>query len=438
MRDPGDTDTSSRILIVGAGLAGLTCAKQLNQARQRVQIFEAEDGVGGRVRTDHVAGFTLDRGFQVLFTAYPSVRRHLDLKALQLQAFQPGASIASGGKLFEVTDPFRDRHLGHLAATVANPLINFGDKLRVATLRSDVMQRTVPDIFQLHPDQDRTTFEELQQRGFSPDGFIAQFIRPFYGGIFLNRDLHTSARMFLFTFKMLAEGDTVLPAAGIGAIPEQLASTLPADAIHISSPVRAVEMRAGRAVGVRLADGTLVEGEAVVLAVPAPQVETLVGVRSAAAITPVPVTCVYFASSQSFYSGARIVLNAAADGYINNVTQLTNVASGYAPAGQHLLACVVLGAAPTDDDTVYAACRADLARIFPAVNDADLHPLAIYRIPMAQFDQPAGIFARMPTNTTEIPGLFLAGEYTESSSIHGAMHSGEKAAKAVLSALALA
>ncbi len=438
MRDPGDTETSPRILIVGAGLAGLTCAKQLNQARQRVQIFEADDGVGGRVRTDHVAGFTLDRGFQVLFTAYPSVRRHLDLKALQLHAFQPGASIAAGGKLYAVTDPFRDRHLGHLAATVTNPLINFGDKLRVTSLRSDVLQRTVPDIFQQNPDQDRTTFEELQQRGFSPDGFIAQFIRPFYGGIFLNRDLHTSARMFLFTFKMLSEGDTVLPAAGIGAIAEQLAAALPPDAIHVASPVRAVEMRAGRAVGVRLADGTLVEGDAVILAVPAPQVEGLVGVRSAAAITPVPVTCVYFASSQSFYSGARIVLNAAADGYINNVTQLTNVAPGYAPDGQHLLACVVLGAVPTDDATVYAACRADLARIFPAASDSDLQPLAIYRIPMAQFDQPAGIFARMPTNSTEIPGLFLAGEYTESSSIHGAMHSGEKAAKAVLSALALA
>src|SRR5690242_17123489 len=66
------------VIVVGAGLAGLTCARLLHQAKVKVRVLEASDGVGGRVRTDAVDGFLLDRGFQVLLTAYPEPRRWLD------------------------------------------------------------------------------------------------------------------------------------------------------------------------------------------------------------------------------------------------------------------------------------------------------------------------------------------------------------------------
>ncbi|MCA1597966.1 MAG: FAD-dependent oxidoreductase [Chloroflexi bacterium] len=88
------------IIIVGAGLAGLTCAKVLHEHRQPFMILEASDGPGGRVRTDVTpSGFRLDRGFQVLFTAYPAARRHLSLGRLNLRRFDPGALIALNGKL---------------------------------------------------------------------------------------------------------------------------------------------------------------------------------------------------------------------------------------------------------------------------------------------------------------------------------------------------
>ena len=99
--------TGTPVAIVGAGLAGLACATTLHAAGIPVQIFEASNGVGGRVRSDVVDGFTLDRGFQVALTAYPEMHRQLDMAALDLRAFDPGALVWREGKGSEVSDPFR-------------------------------------------------------------------------------------------------------------------------------------------------------------------------------------------------------------------------------------------------------------------------------------------------------------------------------------------
>src|SRR3712207_8380541 len=85
-----------RVIIVGAGLAGLTCAKVLRERGAEVVVFEASDGVGGRVRTDASDGFLLDRGFQVYFTSYPVSKRHLDHAKLDFRSFDPGAIIHRG------------------------------------------------------------------------------------------------------------------------------------------------------------------------------------------------------------------------------------------------------------------------------------------------------------------------------------------------------
>src|SRR5579872_5748983 len=111
------------VIVIGAGLAGLTCAKLLYEAGQQVLVLEAGDGVGGRVRTDmHEDGYRLDRGFQVLFTAYPAARRHLNFENLKQRFFEPGALLVRNGRLYELADPLREP--GSLLPGLLNPLIS--------------------------------------------------------------------------------------------------------------------------------------------------------------------------------------------------------------------------------------------------------------------------------------------------------------------------
>ncbi|MFI5273300.1 MAG: NAD(P)/FAD-dependent oxidoreductase, partial [Ktedonobacterales bacterium] len=427
---------SAMILVVGAGLAGLTCAKVLVEAGKEVRILEASDRIGGRVRTDASAdGFLLDRGFQVLFTAYPAAQRHLDIKALKPHAFTPGAVLVKGGQRHELGDPLRKFSL--LAPDLANPLLTFGDKLRTLRLAGYARRRKERDIFSgklRGKVSDRSAHDELTRRHFTEAGFIANFARPLFGGIFLDRELATSARAFAFVYKMLASGKIVLPEQGIGAIAAQLAAVLPEDAIWLENRVEGIVGAEGHAVGVTLTGGEEMQADAIVIATDAPSAQRLLGheLPSEAAAA----TCVYFASTQRLYAGPKLVLNCNPDAFVNHAVQISNISPAYAPRGQHLLACTILGVPEMSDAELTKRCREDLATLFPGRDLAGLRHIATYRIRFAQFRQPPGSFTNLLTNVTPTAGLFLAGEYTESSSINGAMLSGEKAAQAVLAALA--
>src|SRR4028118_1249618 len=117
-----------KILIVGAGVAGLVCARTLLRAGHEVVVLEASDGVGGRVRSDRVDGFVLERGFQVLFTAYPAVRRQVDYDLLDLRYFDPGAIIARAGRRHILSDPLRD--VGAFLPSVLTGIVSPLDKAR--------------------------------------------------------------------------------------------------------------------------------------------------------------------------------------------------------------------------------------------------------------------------------------------------------------------
>ena len=421
------------ILVVGAGLAGLTCAKVLAEAGQDVRVLEASDHIGGRVWTDASAdGFLLDRGFQVLFTAYPSAQRHLDFAALRLKPFVPGAVLIRDGRWHEVGDPLQ--RLSLLGPTLSNPLLSLGDKLRTLRLRRYSRRRTIPAIFNGPlKGGDKTTYAELRRRHFSDNGFIDNFARPFYGGIFLDRELSTSSRMFLFTFKMLASGRTVIPEGGMGQIPRQLAAHLPPDAIRLETRVEGVVEAEGRAIGVTLTGGEEMQADAVVIATDAPTAERLVAHDLPS--EPMSVTCIYFGTTESLYSGPRLLLNANPNAFVNNAVQMTNISPAYAPSNQHLLSASVLGMPELTDDELAARCKQDMGSWFPGKDLSKLRHIGTYRIRFAQFRQPPNVFATLPPNPTPTAGLFVAGEFTQSSSIHGAMQSGEDAARAVLASM---
>jgi phytoene dehydrogenase-like protein len=432
------------IIIVGAGLAGLTCAKVLTQAGRKVLVLEAADQAGGRLRTDyHEDGYRLDRGFQVLFTSYPAVHRHLTIEQLRPRVFDPGAILVKGGKRYEIADPLREPK--RIVPGLLNPLLSASDKARVFALRQRLVGASTADIFagKLQPDgKDETTEAYLRREGFSDKKFIDNFARPFYGGIFLDRTLQTSARMFQFLFKTLATGDTVIPAEGIQRIPDQLVAALPAGTLRCNTRVSALLVSNGRVQGVRLANGEQIKAEQVVVATSSPDALKLMAPFEQRGTggqwgKPLPTqgmsaVCLYFAGNEQLYRQRKILLNADPYGFVNNAVLLTNIAPTYAPRRKHLLSVTVLGNPMQDDEWIAQQCRVELGGWFPYHSLKHWELLAVYRIPFAQFAQPVGVFDELPDNSTGIDGLYIAGEYTKSSSIQGAMHSGEYAANALL------
>jgi hypothetical protein len=410
-----------KIIIVGAGLAGLTCAKVLRERGAEVAVFEASDDIGGRVRTDEHDGFLLDRGFQVYFTSYLVAKKHLDYGALDFRDFDPGALVCRGPEKSVLSDPLRDPKA--LVPSLVSRAATFGDKVRTLALVSRTVQGGI-SAGEEDGEPDTSTLEYLQAAGLS-EYYIDSFFRPFYGGIFLNRELTTSARVLRFTLRMLATGRTVVPALGMGEIPRQLASRLPEDAVRSGSPVEALLRDGERVVGVK-AGGTEHEADAVVVATDALTAGDLTG--EAVPEGAVGEVCIYY-ETDGLGSGKKILLNADDGAFVNNGVEMSNISDKYAPPGRHLLSAVALTGIGLPDGELYRKGIEDLSRWYP---DCDFRPLAVYRIPYGQFAQPPGIHDRLPQNRTQTPGLVLAGEYTEDASINGSMLSGEKAAEAVI------
>ena len=416
-------------IVVGAGLAGLACARELVRAGRSVRVIEAAATVGGRVATDTVDGFRIDRGFQVYNDAYPEGRRRLDLALLALGRFEPGALVAEGGRLRPVADPWR-RPLTALWS-LASGGVGIGDALRTARLRSDAVRafragRLDPDGPAL--ERERTTREELVARGFSAD-FIRRFFVPFFGGVFLERRLETAAPVFLFDFAMFALGRACLPRGGMAAIPAQLAAGLPAGAVQLASPVQRVEP--GRVV---LADGSEATARDIVVATDAPAAAALLPAASRGACTSrrqKPTRLVAFAATRSPLDRPVLVVSAEADGPIDNVTVPSDVAGGFAPAGAALVQVSIRDDWTGAADSLPEDVRRQAATWLGAAA-RDWRHLATVAVPRALPDESPAARRARPRSGIVAPGLFVCGDHVTSASINGALVSGRRCAEAVL------
>lgn len=420
-----------RVVVVGAGVAGLVCARLLHRAGVDVHVLEASDGVGGRVRSDIADGFVCDRGFQVFFTAYPAAKRHLDYDRLDFRRYEPGAIVCRGAKRSVLSDPLRD--FGSAVPAALSSLVPLADKLRTLKLTAEVKAKSVDAIMD---GPDETTESFLRSRGFS-NAFLDNFVRPFFGGIFLEDRLQTSAKAFQFDWKMLSEGETVVPAKGMGQISLQLAEELnAANRIHLKErATRLLRAVGGQVVGVETEDGQEWEADTVVLSVPAPEAERLCEVQGPKGQTSV--VTLYFAGDAPVWNDKKIFLNANVRPFVNNVAMASNIAPTYAPTGKHLLAASVLGTPEGSDGELFDRTMADLRRMLTGDKAAlqrlsGYQPLTLYRIPYGQFAQPPGVYPTLPSNRPQTPGLLFAAEWTTASSLNAAMRSGEKAAQWLL------
>jgi phytoene dehydrogenase-like protein len=403
----------AEVVVVGAGLAGLAAARRLAVTGVEVVLLEAGPTVGGRVATDVVDGFLIDRGFQVYNTAYPEAARVLDHDALDLRPFTPGALVRVGDRLHRVADP-RRRPLaapGTVLAPIGSPL----DKARVALLAG---RDALLPAGRLTDGPETSTYEALRQRGLS-DTVIDRFLRPFLAGVFLERDLATSSRFFDLVWRTFARGSVCVPAGGMRRIPDQLAARLPAGTLRLG--VSATAVRSGEVVTDR---GTIRARSVIVATDPGTAARLLPGL---AAPLMNAVTTVYHAVAEPPVTEPTLVLDGEGAGPIVNSVVLTAAAPTYSPDERALISTSVLGATAPDD----AALRRDLERLW-GVSTSDWETVAVTAVPAALPAAPPPLRFRQPVELGD--GLYVAGDHRDTPSIQGAMVSGKRAAAAVLRA----
>lgn len=420
------------VIIIGAGLAGLAAAIRLQAQKVPFLLLESSNSVGGRVRSDIVDGFILDRGFQIFITAYPEARRLLDYSALNLQKFYSGAKVYYDGRFHTVADPLR--HFSDSLFSLTNPIGTIVDKLLIALTRIRILAQSDDQILTA---EEIRTFQLLREIGFS-DAMMDRFFRPFFGGIFFDTQLETTSRLFNFIFKCLALGENTLPANGISAISEQLAGKLPPDSMLLNSKATSIIPESDSSFQVSLETGEVLKSElGVIVAVEEFQaVKLLAGnlERSIQVKKPARSTvCLYFSTEQDKVPVKEPVLfiNGSGKGIVNNMFFATNVAQSYGPPGKSLVSVSLIGLFEdvSDDDLVNMVVE-ELSNWFGESVVRSWRYLRMYRIGFAQPNQcPPTDLVKDPRVK---PGLYICGDYVTSATFDGALVSGRRAAEALL------
>ena len=430
------------VAIIGAGLAGLNCARMLQDSGLDVRLLEAADAPGGRVRTDVVDGFRLDRGFQVLLTAYPETQRALNYRALKLRRFRPGALVYHGGAMHRFADPLREPRLA--MRFLFDKVIPLGDKLRVAALRARVRAGEISALFR---GIDMPTRDYLRRFGFS-QVMLDRFFEPFFGGIFLEQDLVTSSHYFQFLFRMFASGDVSVPESGMEAMPRQLAAALKPGTLECNTRVTRITRKAQRfsiEIGGERSDigePRELEAKQVVLAVAEyeqkPLLADILGfARNEARDTREwnRTTTLYYAAPVSPVAEPVLVLNGEgrSAGPINNLAVMSRVSRTYAPPGQELIAASCVGYVPGTDAEMLAlgdaVCEQATRWFGEQVKDWRLlgaYPIE-YALPLAR----TALWETTSPRVTD--NVYLCTDAQETPSLQGALASGRRAAEAILS-----
>ncbi len=411
------TQNTPQIHIIGAGISGLIAAQVLEQQGYAPTIIEATNRAGGRVKTDSVEGYQLDRGFQVLLTAYPYAKKYLDFEALSLQPFLPGAVIFRNGKQITIGDPLRKLSL--LFPTLFAKVGNFSDKLRILRLNNALKTKSLEEIFTT---PETTTQQYLEEKGFSAP-MITDFFKPFYSGIFLETALATSSRMFEFVYKMFGSGYAALPKAGIEAISQQLVSRLQKTTFLFNTRVEKVEE------GRIICEGDkIIESDYTVIAT-APH--KLLPQATSKKIAWKRCDALYFEINQRNIQPPIIGLVADKEALINNVFYHTSLAMA-TKGGKELLSVTVVKPHTLPLTDLIKKVEEELAHYCNIKGGRFIKHYAIEQaLPQLEGLQNA----LQPGATQQTETIFLAGDYLLNASLNAAMVAGEQAALDIVATL---
>ena len=405
------SNVDCEVLVIGAGLAGLQCARTLSNAGVDVVVWEAADDVGGRIRTDTVDGFQLDRGFQVLNPAYPAVKKHVDVPALQLQPFGAGAQVRNAAGLTVLAHPVREPL--RIPELLTSGYLQPAQLLALARWAGPALGR--PQRMMDRPDC--STAQAMDDAGLT--GPLRDVAQAFLAGVVLEDDGSTSANFVRLLLRMFVLGVPGVPSSGMQALPHQIAAGLPAP---VCTGMRVLEVQQQRhGAVVHATDGTRAHAQLVVVAVGAPAAYALLG-------APVPmmqgVVTDWFTMPQSPSTENFLTIDGRGRGPVRNTAVLTNAAPSYAPAGRHLVQASSLlgtGAAPSLAEVLRHT--GDLY----GVSTADWEVVHRHEVPDALPAQRAPLRTRKPMRVSQ--SVIMAGDHMDTASIQGALVSGERAAQ---------
>jgi len=405
------------VVVVGGGLAGLRAATRLAEAGRDVVVVEANDAVGGRERTDVVDGFRLDLGFHVLNPAYPAVRRWVDVDALALRRFPVAVGVRLDDRLARLAHPLR--HPGSIPATLTSGLVRPADLAAlirwaaptVLSARAAMRGRDLP-------------LDEGWDRAGLRGPLREAVLEPFLAGVLADDRQATSDAFVRLLVRSFALGRPGVPAAGIGALPAQLADTARRAGVGIRLGHRVVSTRR-RAHGWHVG----IDGQD---ALTARSVIVATGLDPALGV-PLPrprgLQTWWFAAEEAPSGDAALRVDGRRRGPIVNTAVMTKTAPTYAPRGHHLIqATCVMPTAATEDDV-----RRQLGEVW----QADTRPWRLLRRDDIAHALPAQDPPLRLRRTVRLDdGRYLAGDHRDTASIQGALVSGQRAAEAVLSDLA--
>lgn len=412
------TPTSSNVVIIGAGISGLIAAHHLEEAGFSPTIIESEDRIGGRLKTDEVEGFLLDRGFQVMLTAYPEVKRYLDVNALNLKTFRPGAHVHTRTQHFRFVDPRREP--AQIVRSVLSPLGVLADKVKMTRLGLQLQSANPEECFKGY--ESKPTIDYLRDLGFT-EQIIERFFRPFFGGIFLEQELDTPAAMFRFIFKMFGSGSAALPTGGIEAIPKQLAKKLNKTTFRFNQKVKHTDGQT-----ITFEDGSTEKCDAVIIACPA---EKIVNGLEGQTENWKSTTNLYYYSSRRLRENRLINIVFDPTSTINTFCCLDEVNPVYKgdKKGGSLISITLKSALGTEENIAQA--EQDLLRHSRLPSDA-LTFLKRYDIQQALPRLSNVAYDQLPSQSRLTEKIFLAGDQQLNGSLDAAMKSGRAAALGLL------
>ena len=464
----GDGDIPVDLCIVGGGVSGLAAAieaaSRLPQ-KGNIILLESNETPGGRVSSDFVNGFTLDRGYAVFVEEYPQSKKILGYDELQLKAYEPGALIKiKNGGFTRVADPLRQP--SKLIQALTAKAGKFSDKLRLAPLFYHVKTNSVEDLFD---EEEIDTLSCLKEKYKFSEKMIQEFFEPFLVGIYLSPLDQQSSRMFHFVFKMFADGAASLPTGGMQAVSNQMmdrAIGLGVD-IHLNQHVEEIaELESG--FEVKVGNGESFHSKSVICATESPRAETLLsqldgmeGLNSGVEEQHQrarSVGCYYY----SFLDGDKcpvndkiLILNGEGvdSGPALTVSFLHKINEDYSPNKRGLCSVSIpstyMAKFKGKENELDGLIRKQLGEWWPDFKDDILDSNTwklekTYNIGYAQPHQFGGPF---PANVhrgrkaTEFRGLnlpkgiFVSGDFMATSTLNGAIESGINAAEAASSFL---